>query len=85
MIGLFNNIRPSLNLAFPCTQVSPVTCSMKEITFFLSYMFNRGEGGSLILILKVISCIHDMVNGMVLEANADVTSHITKLINQSYT
>ena len=55
---------------------------MKEIAFFLSYMFNRGEGGSLILILKVISGIHDMVNGMVLEANADVTSHITKLMSE---
>ena len=60
-------------------KVSPVTCSVKEIVFFLSNVFPKTEqnGGSLLktplfLILKILSAVHDLVNGTALEGNPEI-------------
>ena len=60
-------------------KVSPVTCSVKEIIFFLSNVFPKTEqnGGSLLktplfLILKILSAVHDLVNGTALEGDVEI-------------
>ena len=71
-------------------QVSPVTCSIKEVTFFLSNVFpkTRQNGAgfvnvALYQILSILSRVHDLVDEADLSANNTISDHVSSLIASS--
>ena len=67
-----------------------MTCSIKEMTFFLSYVYPKtaengaaGAASSLTLYLNVLSAVHDRLGqDVAVAAHPDMAGHVTKLMSQ---